>query len=215
MNQRFHPWEGGEGKVTGQYVRSLIEQARQQIARGAYDDAIICLKQAQMYPHNLGEGKLPGAQENHIFYYLGCAHAAKGDTAEAQAKFERAATGLSEPTSAMYYNDQPPDMIFYQGLARRKLGREAEARQIFQKLIDYGMAHLNDNVVMDYFAVSLPDFLVFDEDLNRRNQIHCHYMLALGYLGLGDQAQAEAHFDQVLAWSADHQGALVHRRMEP
>jgi hypothetical protein len=67
---------------------------------------------------------------------------------------------------------------------------------------------------MDYFAVSLPDFLVFDEDLNRRNQIHCHYMMALGYLGLGDQAQAEAHFDQALAMSADHQGALVHRRME-
>ena len=37
-----------------------------------------CWRQAQVYPHNLGEGKLHGAQENHIFYYLGCAYAGAG-----------------------------------------------------------------------------------------------------------------------------------------
>jgi len=58
----------------------------------------------------------------------------------------------------MYYNDQPPEMIFYQGLALRKLGRLAEAQAIFTRLVDYGQAHLNDKVQMDYFAVSLPDF---------------------------------------------------------
>ena len=47
---------------------------------------------------------------------------------------------------------------------------------------------------MDYFAVSLPDFLVFEDDLDRRNRIHCHYMMALGYLGLGERGQAETHF---------------------
>ncbi len=66
---------------------------------------------------------------------------------------------------------------------------------------------------MDYFAVSLPDFLVFDEDLNRRNRIHCHYMMALGCLGLGDTANAAAQFDQVLAMNADHVGAALHKRL--
>jgi len=110
----------------------------------------------------------------------------------------------------MYYNDQPPDMIFYQGLAHQKLGRPAEAKQIFNKLIGYGREHHADEIKMDYFAVSLPDFLVFDEGLNHRNQIHCHYMMALGYLGLEDSVSAQQHFSQVLALDANHLGAAIH-----
>jgi tetratricopeptide (TPR) repeat protein len=215
MSRTFHPWEGGEGKVTGQYVASLVEQARALMAAGEHARAIALLERAQVYPHNLGEGKLHGAQENHIFYLLGRAYEGLGDEPRARAAFERAATGLSEPTSAVYYNDQPPDMIFYQGLARRALGREDEARGIFHTLVEYGERHLDDEVMFDYFAVSLPDFLVFDEDLTRRNRIHCHYMLALGYLGLGERQRAEQHFARVLAEDVNHLGAAVHRTLNP
>ncbi len=211
LGRRFHPWEGGEGKATGQYVISLVERARALIAASEHAEATKRLERALVYPHNLGEGKLPNAQENNIYYYLGLAWERRGDVDNARACFERAAIGLSEPTSAIYYNDQPPDMIFYQGLARRKLGQVAEARQIFQKLVDYGQAHLEDEVQMDYFAVSLPTFLVFDEDLNQRGRIHCHYMMGLGYLGLGNAAEAQQQFDRVLALDANHQGALLHR----
>ena len=31
MQRNFHPWEGGEGKVAGQYVTSLVELARQRL----------------------------------------------------------------------------------------------------------------------------------------------------------------------------------------
>ena len=212
-SRTFHPWEGGEGKVTGQYVISLVELARRLIGQGDYAGAIQRLEQAQVYPLNLGEGKLYGAQENNIFYYLGCAYEGRGERDTARACFTRAASGLSEPTAAMYYYDQPPEMIFYQGLARRRLGQEAEAQAIFQKLVEYGQAHLNDDVKMDYFAVSLPDFLVFDEDLNRRNRIHCHYLMALGFTGLGERAQAEAHYAEVLRSDASHLGATLHRRL--
>ena len=127
--------------------------------------------------------------------------------------FEKAAVGLSEPTSAIFYNDQPPDMIFYQGLARQKLGRKDEAQAIFQKLIDYGQSHLQDEVTMDYFAVSLPDFLVFDEDLSLRNRIHCQYMMGLGYCGLGMNQPADECFAKVLALRADHLGATIHQKL--
>jgi len=209
VNRNFHPWEGGEGKVTGQYVVSLVEKAEQLIRQSEYPGAIERLECAQVYPYNLGEGKLHGAQENHIFYYLGCAHEALGNAEHARAYFEKASVGLSEPASPMYYNDQPPDMIFYQGLARQKLGRAAEAKMIFQKLVDYRQTHLNDDVKIDYFAVSLPDFLVFDEDLSRRNRLHCHYMMALGYLGLGNDAAAQ-QLAEVLALDVNHQGATLH-----
>jgi len=104
-------------------------------------------------------------------------------------------------------------MIFYQGLARLKLGQIEQARTIFTKLVDYGKAHLHDEVKVDYFAVSLPDFLVFDADLNQGNQQHCHYMMGLGYLGLGDVLAAREHFEAVLALNANHLGATLHIRM--
>jgi tetratricopeptide (TPR) repeat protein len=206
--RRFHPWEGGEGKVTGQYVASLVAMAKKSMVEGDYETAVSHLKRAQIYPQNLGEGKLYGAQENNIFYYLGCAYEALGQDAPAQKHFAQAATGLSEPSSAMFYNDQPPDMIFYQGLARQKLGQQHEAQAIFQKLVDYGRIHMNDVVKMDYFAVSLPNFLVFDEDLQQSNQIHCHYMIALGSMGLGDEETAASHFAQILEIDATHLGAV-------
>ena len=113
----------------------------------------------------------------------------------------------------MYYNDQPPDMIFYQGLAGESCGASGDAQAIFRKLVDYGQAHLHDQVQMDYFAVSLPDFLVFDDDLATRNHVHCHYMMGLGWLGLGERQQAVKEFDAVLALRADHLGAHIHKGM--
>jgi hypothetical protein len=111
----------------------------------------------------------------------------------------------------MYYNDQPPDMIFYQGLARQARGLASEAQAIFRKLVGYGETHLDDDIVMDYFAVSLPDFLVFDDDLRTRHRIHCHYMRGLGLLGLGDGEGARAAFATVLTLRADHLGAHIHQ----
>jgi len=208
--RRFHPWEGGEGKVTGAYVMALVERARLQIRQGEFAAAIATLEKARAYPPNLGEGKLYGALENHILYYLGLAHVGLGQPGEAY--FQQASQGLTQPTSAMYYNDQPPDMIFYQGLALVKLGQEQAAREVFARLVEYGQTHQNDVQRIDYFAVSLPDFLVFDEDLDRRNAVHCAYMSALGYLGLAEHEAAQAAFDRVLAMNADHVGAWLLRK---
>ena len=191
MRRTFHPWEGGEGLVTGQYVTSLILLARERIRRGEYDSAINCLNRARSYPHNLGEGKLCTVPENDVLYHLGLAHEMRGDAATAREYFQAASTGEFEPASPKYYNDQPPESIYYQGLAREKLGQRDSARSIFERLVAYGEAHLNDEVTMDYFAVSLPNFLVFEDDLTQRNQFHCLYLIALGRLGLGDFEEAE------------------------
>src|SRR5690606_26802409 len=128
---------------------------------------------------------------------------------EALEAFRKASHGLDEPASAMYYNDQPPEMIFYQGLAWLKLGDVKEANRRFHKLVDYAEQHLFDEVKMDYFAVSLPDFLVFEEDLNKRNQIHCHFMRGLGLLGLNRTAEAAQQFELVIELDRNHLGALL------
>ncbi|MEP6985892.1 MAG: DUF5107 domain-containing protein, partial [Chloroflexota bacterium] len=209
MSRNFHPWEGGEGKVTGQYIVSLVELAKEQTRLTHYDEAIAYLERALVYPNNLGEGKLQGAQDNNIHYYLGCAYEGLNDHELARAHFEKASVGLSEPSSAMFYNDQPPDMIFYQGKALEKLGHEDEAAAIFDRLIGYGSKHIDDPIEIDYFAVSLPDFLVFEEDLDQRNRIHCHYMMMLGLLGLERLEEAKQQMDIIRSLNAYHVGSIV------
>ena len=183
LNRKFHPWEGGEGKISKQYILSCVEISKENIKNNNFEKAIEELEDAKVYPQCLGEGKLQGAQENNINYYLGVAYEGLGDSEKAKDFYRKASIGLSEPTSAMYYNDQPPEMIYYQGLAMIKLGKKDMAENIFNKLITYGKEHMRDNVRIDYFAVSLPDFLIFDEDLNKRNRTHCNNLIKLGNRG--------------------------------
>lgn len=210
MSRRFHPWEGGEGKVSGQYIYSLVELAKTDMRNGKFEDAVLKLEQSQIYPHNLGEGKLPGAQENDIFYWLGCAYKALEQQEDAIKCWQKATVGLSEPSAAMFYNDQQPDKIFYQGLALQELGFNNHPRQIFENLVKYGTSYQNDEVRIDYFAVSLPDLLIFEDDLNLRNFTHCQYIAGLGFLGLQDFEAAVKAFTIVLQNDAVHFGAQTH-----
>lgn len=212
LQRNFHPWEGGEGKASAQYILSLTELARSALADEDSTRAMELLKRALHWPESLGEGKLYGIQENNIHYWLGAAHRQAGNRREAVTWFERASRGLSEPHSPQFYNDQPPEMIFYQGLALQALGRRHDAVHRFSKLVAFGHAHLNDAAAVEFFAVSLPDFLVFEADLALKNQLHCRYMMALGYLGLQQYAEAEEHFDRILELDVNHLGAVTHRR---
>ena len=211
-HRHFHPWEGGEGKVPTQHIEARLGLARRLLREGKPNEAIEHLKQARIYHPNFGEGKLPGAQENHIDYTTGLAWL-QVDPAKAVAFFEKAAIGLSEPAGAMFYNDQPPHMIYYQGAALLALGRTEEAHVRFHRLIAYGEAHMADKQEMDYFAVSLPDFLVFDTDLDQKNQVHCLYMMGLGWMGLGERKAAQEAFHKALALAPGHQGVLSHLGM--
>ncbi len=211
--RNFHPWEGGEGKTTGQYVLTLVELAKQHLEKGEYQTAIQQLGKAQHYPHNLGEGKLVNANEHHIFYYLGLAYRGLGEEKQAQSWFQKATEGRIELKSQMYYNDQPPDIVFYQGLAYQALGQQEKAAALFQDMVQYGQNNINSPVTIDYFAVSLPDFLVFEEDIQAQNQLHCQYMAALGYLGLGQTQAARQNFEAILGTTPYHLGAVIHQGM--
>ncbi len=202
----FHPWEGGEGKVPAQYQICRVELAKKAIAAKEYDKAVCLLNECLEYPHHLGEGKLYGAQENDFHYLLGVAYDSLGEKAKAIECWEKATKGPQEPAAAMYYNDAKPDKIFYQGLALYKLGLDGEAHGRFFKLINYGKQHIFEKQVMDYFAVSLPDLLIWEDSLDTKNVIHCKYMLALGYYGMGDMDHALKYLAEVEAMDNNHQG---------
>ena len=209
--RKFHQWEGGEGKVAAQYLIALYQLAKAAVAKEDYAEAKeLLLRAVDEYPHNLGEGKLESAQENNLYYLLGLVQEKLGETEEAFVNLTKACYGESEPVGMMYYNDQPPEMIYYQGLAYRKLGDEEQAVQRFCKLVDYGKEHIGDEIKIDYFAVSLPDLLIFEEDLKERNRKHCLFMMSLGLKGLGRTDEAEKCAQQLLAMDNAHQGIRVH-----
>lgn len=211
----FHPWEGGEGKVPAQYQIARVELAKQAIAEGEYKQALHLLKECLEYPHHLGEGKLHGAQENDFYYLMGACYDALGRHDEAKKCYQQATLGPIEPAAALYYNDAKPDKIYYAGLAWRALGEENKARAYFNRLVDYGKQHLHDEVRMDYFAVSLPDLLIWDGDLNRTNRVHCLYMLALGYSGLGDKKHCARYLAEAAALDPNHQGITSFQTLQP
>ncbi|MCB0752836.1 MAG: DUF5107 domain-containing protein, partial [Ignavibacteriae bacterium] len=213
LKRKFHPWEGGEGKVTGQYIFSLTEMAKQEIKEKNAAKAIELLERAKIFPHNLGEGKLAGAKEIDINYWLGCANEIINNNDKAIEYWKMASEGDYEPSIAMYYNDQKPDNIFYQGLALRKLGEIEKADHLFKTLCDYGNKHINDHVEIDYFAVSLPNLQIWEEDLNNINRLHCEYLIALGYLGQGKE-EATKLFHDILNVDMYNLGAHIHQQFE-
>ena len=213
QSYHFHPWEGGEGKISTQYVCALIGLAVQAIRGKRFNDAVMLLQRATIYPDNLGEGKLVNAKENDIYYWLGVAYLGLKDALNANICFTKATQGENEPASMMFYNDQPPEMIFYQGLALKALGRYQEASAQFDKLISYGQRHLHDQVSIDFFAVSLPDLLIFDDDMDQRNYLHCMFMTALGQMGKGEKEEACKLMDEVLAADPNHQVVTIHKEL--
>lgn len=211
--RQFHPWEGGEGKVTSQYAICRIELAKQAIQSEDYKTALDLLHQIDKYPHNLGEGKLANAEENDIDYYKGIAYRLSGNEQKALEYLTKATTGSSEPQQAFYYNDQQPDKIFYQGLAWEALGETDKAKSRYNKLIGHGEKHLFDDCHIEYFAVSLPDLAIWEDDLNVRNRIHCNYVMGLGHLGLGNLEKAEKYLHTASSLDCNHQGVENHLNM--
>ncbi|MCB0748579.1 MAG: DUF5107 domain-containing protein, partial [Ignavibacteriae bacterium] len=148
-----------------------------------------------------------------INYWLGCANEIINNNDKAIEYWKMASEGDYEPSIAMYYNDQKPDNIFYQGLALRKLGEIEKDDQLFKTLCDYGKNHINDHVEIDYFAVSLPDLQIWEEDLNKVNRLHCQYLIALGYLGQGKE-EAIKLFSDILNVDMYNLGAHIHQQFE-
>lgn len=180
----FHPWEGGEGKVAEQYKISLFALAENAMANNNFEKAISLFQKTLVYPDNLGEGKLENVADNKANYLIGKCYKALGNTEKAQEFFLLATAGESYPSPVRYYNDQPSDYIFYKGLAFYELGDRLKAENAFNNLTDFGNKHISDDIEYDFFAVSMPELEVYNDDLQRRNYEYCKHLIELGNIGL-------------------------------
>jgi len=192
--RRFHPWEGGEGKVSSQYVNAHLLLGRKALEDGDGEKALKHFEAAQSYPGNLGEGKHLLTLETDIHYFAGLARRALGDEEGSKLCFQKAA-GTETP---------PSRMIYYQALAMRELGEEAASARKLEELLAFAEKQMHSEVKIEYFATSLPNFLIFEDDLRRRNRVDCTFLKGLAYLGLGKKSGAEKAFRDVLALDANH-----------
>ncbi len=181
----FHVWEGGEGKVADEYKSALFALAEKALAEGLAEDALILAERTLTYPANLGEGKLDQVPDNRAYYIMGLASAGMHREDQAVEYFRKAAEGSSLPEPVRYYNDQPSDYIYWQGLAFRALGVEEKALKCFHQLVIFGERHLFDRVGYDFFAVSMPELEVYQDDIQKRSDDYCRRLAELGRKGLG------------------------------
>ncbi len=205
LGRRFNPWEGGEGRLPAQYVHAHRSLGLAALSAGDAQSALAHFQRARRYPENLGEGKHLLTEERDLDYYAGCAEHQIGNSSNAENFWLSACRPLSSPGYS----------TLFQALALDRLGRREAALRSLDKLRLHIDALENDAARIDYFATSLPNLLLFDEDLDQQRRIHCAWLRALLLLGLGRKDRAVALLSTVLRENPDHLLALdIHSRLE-
>jgi tetratricopeptide (TPR) repeat protein len=194
LSRRFNPWEGGEGLVSGQYVWAHILLGRSLLESDIPQKALAHFSAAREYPQNLGEGKHLLTRETHLDYFAGLALSQMGRGDEARTYWTRAAADDSSITWLSYYRAMGLDA----------LGRKEQAASLLRQMGDFARKQMDAEVKIDYFATSLPNLLLFEDDLQKRNQVDCLFLLALSELGLRKPERAKELLNQVLSLDCNH-----------
>jgi len=190
-HRHFHVWEGG-GDIHDVYINAHLLRGQQHFRNKRYQQALSDFEAALEYPGNLEVGRPYRAERDaEIYYFIGGAHEALGDASQAKAFYGKAAAERLGESEVRYF----------QGLAFRKLGQEAQAARIFEGLVESGEEELAATSDMDYFAK-------FGEKRSEAVRLaHAHYLIGLGNLGQGRRAEAKAEFQSVLKQDLNHLGA--------
>jgi tetratricopeptide (TPR) repeat protein len=200
--RKFQPWEGGEGQALGQHVRSHLALGREALAAGDAVTAREHFTAAAVAPHSLGESKHLLANQSDLHYWLGQAFAALGEQEQAHQHWMAAATftGDFQAMSVRAFSE----MTYYSALAWRCLGKRAKAQRLLKDLLAYAVKLRKAPAKIDYFATSLPTMLLFDEDLQARQETTALFLQAQARLGLGQRARAHSLLETVLRREPSH-----------
>jgi tetratricopeptide (TPR) repeat protein len=201
-SRNFQPWEGGEGGPLGQHVRTHLALGRAALARSEFDQARALFESAMTSPRNLGEARHLLANQSDIHYWLGCAYARLGDRTSAQQHWLAAANfkgDFQEMTVRAF-----SEMTYYSAQSLKRLGQNAKASALFRDLLAYGRKLQKKKAKIDYFATSLPAMLLFDDDLQFRQETTAIFLQAQAQLGLGQKVKARRLLRTVLRRDPNH-----------
>lgn len=205
-SRRFHPWEGGEGSVLRQFTTARIALGRRALAAGDAAAALDHFTGAMDTPESLGEAYHLLQAKADVNYWIGMAYKALGKRDDAARHFELSAAEVGDFSEMAVIAHSA--LSYFRGLALRELGMIAEASALFEDLRQFAQAKLLEIAVIDYFATSLPNLLVFEEDLQARRDAENHLLIAMACHGLGDLEGARAALAMTLAFTnADQRAA--------
>lgn len=197
-HRRFSPWEGGEGLVSAQYVHAQRALGATALSSGDALSALRHFEAARTYPWNLGEGKHLLTLERDLDYLSGCAAQELGDASRAVRYWQDAAAPLSALGTHSYF----------QALGAMALGQVGQGQKVLHDLAEFAERQRNSTVKIDYFATSLPNMLLFEDDLQQRNRVECLVLSGLAAYGLNQSAKAQECLREVLVLDPNHLFAL-------
>jgi len=206
----FQPWEGGEGQILGQHVRTHLLFGRMALQHGDATRARGFFTAALNSPRNLGESRHLLANQSDIHFWLGEAAAALGDRLMAKKHWGDSANfrGDFQEMSVRVFSE----MTYYSALSLQRLGRKAAAAKLLRQLLSYAKRLARTPTKIDYFATSLPAMLVFEDDLQKRHRITATFLQAQALLGLGRTAETKTLLAKVLRLDPNHDLAADLRR---
>jgi tetratricopeptide (TPR) repeat protein len=156
----FRPFEGGEGVAMAAYDRAVIAAARELLDSDP-TAAHRMLAEGTDAPSNLGEGRHPGTAVTERLVLWGDALARTGDITGAEAVWQ---TALDGPGPVAVSPGMVSTATFWEGIAALRLGDDAAAELVWTSLDDRAAELEGQRAQVDYFATSLPEFLLFDLD---------------------------------------------------
>ena len=201
-SRAFQPWEGGEGQTLNQYVAAHLAFGKKALETDDYRLAWTHFKAALEAPENLGEAKHLLANQSDVYYWLGVAEDEARIETPAREYWRRAAEfkGDFQEMSVRAFSE----MTYYSALSLRKLGEPQRAQRLLEDLLDYAEKLEKAEAKIDYFATSLPTMLLFEDDIQARQETHALFLQAQAHLGLGDQRRAERLLREVLERDPNH-----------
>lgn len=174
LEHRFHTYEGGEGNLTQHHAWLYFLSARELLKKGDGEAAKQMLLDGLVFPENYGEEKNYFVNDAPIYLEL--------------YKLDENAEYLQLATST---KGAPTVHSYYQCLALRLLGREAEASALAAKLKEIGENKIKNAHVNDYYGVGAPAYPPFGYDITVAHTTDGLILSAFAALAAGDAETAK------------------------
>jgi len=181
-SRTYHPWEGGEGKVLRQYTTARLLLGQKSLEKGDPQKALEHFELAMKTPNNLGEKYHPLQAKADVNYWIGKALKALGCHEEARLKFIQAADeeGDFQDMAVTAFSE----LTYYKGLAFYEANQPGLAARLFEAMKTWATEQKQQPAKIDYFATSLPNLLVFEEDIDQNKQQAMDTLIALAQNGM-------------------------------
>ena len=191
-NHHFRLWEGETG-IHDIYADAHLLRGQKLLKEQRYAEARRDFEAAMEYPERFetakparGSGKLI-----EVSYFLGLVAEAEQQPEQARKKFEQAVQSQPDWSEARYF----------QALAYRKLGQADKAAELLEGLIRHGRERVQAVGELDFFAK------FGTRQSPAAQQARAHWLIGLGQLGQGRNAEAQSEFAAALKNNRAHLGA--------